>query len=77
MAETSGIVAAIQELTRERQKIEQVIKLLRHIRPQGASVGNSTKVRSRGRLSAAARKRISVAAKKRWAEIKSKGKAKG
>ena len=75
MAETSGIEAAIQELTRERQKIEQAIKLLRNIRPQRTLTGNSTRVRGRRRLSAKAKKRISEAAKKRWAAMKSKGKA--
>ncbi len=74
MAEISGIEAAIHELTREQQKIEQVIKLLRHIQTQG--IGNSTNTRSKRRLSAEARKRMSDAAKKRWAAIKSKGKAK-
>jgi hypothetical protein len=76
MVDTSGIEAAIQELTREQQRLEQAIKLLRHIRPQGISTGNSTRVRSGRRLSAETRKRISGAPMKRWVAMKSKGKAK-
>jgi len=76
MADASGIEAAIQELTREQQRIERAINLLRHIRPQQTLTGNGTRVRSRRRLSSEARKRVSEAAKKRWAAMKSRANAK-
>lgn len=63
----SGVEAAIRELQREVEKIQEAIAVLRKIRPPAAAVRGQ---RGRRRLSAQARRRISQAAKKRWAALR-------
>jgi hypothetical protein len=61
----SGVRAAIQELEKDVQKIQHVIGILRSIRVEPNTNGNSTGRKSR-RLSPQGRRRIALAAKKRW-----------
>jgi hypothetical protein len=77
----SPLFAALEELERQKQHIEEQIRGVRALlgkgsgrrgRPPGSGNGKS----GPGRLSPAARKRIAAAQKRRWAEYrKSAGKS--
>jgi hypothetical protein len=72
---STGIEAAIKELEREEQNIQDAIRMLRSI--HGAHTnGAAAPKRGRRKMSAAARRKISEAAKKRWAAVRSAASAK-
>jgi hypothetical protein len=68
----TGIDAAIRELERDAERIQEAIRILKSVGNRG--VGPSTPGRKkrggRRKLSAAGRKRIAEAAKKRWAAFR-------
>ena len=77
----SPLTAALEELERRKQHIEEQIRGVRALLGKtsgrrGRPVGSGAAKSGAGRLSPAARKRIAAAQKRRWAEYrKSAGKS--
>ena len=77
----TGIDAAIRELERDAERIQQAIRILKSVNTQKGKAAPgpgrpSKKVRGgRRQLSAAGRRRIAEAAKKRWAAFRAKQKS--
>lgn len=67
----NGIDAAIRELERDLDRIQEAIRILKSVSSKGSSTaGPGRKRGGRRKLSAAGRKRIAEAAKKRWAAFR-------
>ena len=67
----TGIDAAIKELERDAERIQQAIRILKSVSTkQVAAVGPGRQRGGRRKLSAAGRRRIAEAAKKRWAAFR-------
>jgi hypothetical protein len=81
IGDLSLLVAALEGLELQKQRIDEQIKEVRsrlgkRAARRGHALASGNRKRGPGRLSAAARKRIAAAQKRRWAEYrKSSGKA--
>ncbi len=81
IGDLSLLVAALEGLELQKQRIDEQIKEVRSLLGKravrhGHALASGNSKRGPGRLSAAARKRIAAAQKRRWAEYrKSSGKA--
>jgi hypothetical protein len=74
----NGIDAAIRELERDLDRIQEAIRILKSVSNKGGGSAAGRPGRPRGgrrKLSAAGRKRIAEAAKKRWAAFRASQKA--
>jgi hypothetical protein len=75
----SLLVAALEGLQLQKQRIEEQIRQVRLLLGKSAGKGgkSANKESGPGRLSAAARKRIAAAQKRRWAEYRKSSARKG